>query len=100
MSTLAHTIRGKARVTLPDIGKAAAVECVQVDALVVLKILKHARENPHEPVMGPLLGARLAARSSMPGLPCHVLHPWLQVDSPLLPHLCRPHVFLWLLLTL
>lgn len=56
MSTIANRLQGKGRVVLPDAGKAAAVECVQVDALVVLKILKHARENPHEPVMGPLLG--------------------------------------------
>jgi len=60
MSTLASALRGKGRVVLPDTGKAASVECVQVDALVVLKILKHARENPHEPVMGPLLGQLLS----------------------------------------
>jgi translation initiation factor 3 subunit H len=32
------------------------VNNVVVDALVVMKVLKHARENPHEPAQGPLLG--------------------------------------------
>eukprot|EP00911_Craspedida_sp_UC1_P001201 UC1_evm1s908 len=54
--SLAQTLRGKGRVVLPDAGKVGGVDGVTVDALVVLKILKHARENPHEAVMGPLLG--------------------------------------------
>ena len=36
---------------------AVHLENVVVDALAVMKILKHARENPHEPAQGPLLGA-------------------------------------------
>lgn len=55
-NTLAGAIRAGGKIRLPELGGAGRVECVQVDGLVVLKILKHARENPHEQVMGPLLG--------------------------------------------
>ncbi|EDQ87737.1 uncharacterized protein MONBRDRAFT_9558 [Monosiga brevicollis MX1] len=45
----------------------SVVKQVTVDALVVMKIIKHARENPHEPVRGPLLGLSQLADASKPG---------------------------------
>jgi len=44
------------QVVLPKGGKAQRVDDVQVDGLTLMKILKHARENPNEAASGPLLG--------------------------------------------
>lgn len=39
-----------------DAGGAQRVDRVQIDGLTLMKILKHARENPHDSASGPLLG--------------------------------------------
>jgi len=43
-------------ITLPKGGSGQRVDTVQIDGLALLKILKHARENPLESASGPLLG--------------------------------------------
>jgi len=44
---------------LPKRGSAQTVHRVQIDGLALMKILKHARENPQEVTSGPLLGLNI-----------------------------------------
>ncbi len=48
----------QATIVLPEAGKPQRVDSVVVDGLALLKIVKHARENPFDNVSGPLLGPR------------------------------------------
>lgn len=57
--SLAASLASQQGMSLPAGGKAERVDKVQLDGLVVLKILKHARENPFDNVSGPLLGTLL-----------------------------------------
>ena len=61
--SLAQQLGAAQQVVLPEGGEAERVDRVQLDALVVLKIVKHARENPFEPVSGPLLGQCVCVES-------------------------------------
>eukprot|EP00051_Salpingoeca_urceolata_P026929 m.479323 g.479323 ORF g.479323 m.479323 type:complete len:336 (+) comp21402_c0_seq1:185-1192(+) len=52
----AGTSAGSGITSLPQGGETEHFGQVVIDGLVILKILKHARENPHEAIQGPLLG--------------------------------------------
>jgi len=53
---MAEAVRGRTMQPPPKEGAAQRVDLVQIDGLTLMKILKHARENPHESASGPLLG--------------------------------------------
>jgi hypothetical protein len=66
---------------------AVHLENVVVDALAVMKILKHARENPHEPAQGPLLGASCPCPNALSLTHTHKLSLTLSLSYT---HLCSP----------
>jgi translation initiation factor 3 subunit H len=56
MADMAAALQGDGPISLPKAGGYQRVDQVQVDGLALLKILKHAREEPFDSASGPLLG--------------------------------------------